>query len=173
MGDFTLRAMHAVGEQAKSSLLSSSGVGASYQASNWGAALSYAQFKSDTGLPLKAFVGGGNVLVGNAKINLSYGSHNADTTTSLTTKNNTLGVGVTLPLSPSVDWIATLYQVKRSRTAAADDGFNRAVSFLEYKLSKTSRLYAELDYTKWKTGYQAAGLKSTASGVSFGVMHSF
>jgi predicted porin len=172
-GDFTVRAMHAFGEQGNSSALSSSGVGGSYQASDWSAALAYAQFKDAAGLTLKGYLGGVGATLGTTKLNLSYGSHEAETTTTTKTRNRTLGLGGTVPLTGEMDLILTAYQVKRTRTAAVDDGFNRMVSFLEYKLSKRTKLYAELDYTKWKNAYQGANLKNTASGLSLGIVHTF
>jgi predicted porin len=173
-GDFTLRAMHAFGEQAgNSSALSSSGVGGAYQTADWGAALAYAQFKNAAGLTLKGYLGGLNAMLGSTKFNLSYGSHEADTTLTAKTRNRTFGLGATVPLTGEIDLVLTAYNVKRTRTAAVDDGFNRVVSFLEYKLSKRSKLYAELDHTKWKNAYQGAGLKDTATGLSFGILHTF
>ena len=78
-----------------------------------------------------------------------------------------------MPLSSAIDLIVTHYQVKRDRTALVDDGFNRTVAFLEYKLSRRTKLYTELDQTSWKNGYQRAGLKGSATGLSVGVMHTF
>lgn len=173
-GDFTVRAMHAFGEQAgNSSALSSSGVGGAYQTNDWSAALAYAQFKNAAGLTLKGYLGGVGATLGTTKLNLSYGSHEAETTATAKTRNRTIGLGATVPLTGEMDLILTAYQVKRTRTAAVDDGFNRMVSFLEYKLSKRTKLYAELDYTKWKNAYQGAGLKNTASGLSLGILHTF
>lgn len=171
--NFSVRAMHAFGEQAgNSSNLSSSGVGAGYQSGGYAAALSYAQFKNAAGLSLKGYLGGASAMLGTS-IALTYGSHEAETSSVAKTRNRTLGLGGTVPLAASVDLILAHYQVKRTRMAAVDDGFNRTVAFLEYKFSKRTRVYAELDQTRWKNGYQGAGFKSSASGVSAGVVHSF
>jgi predicted porin len=172
-GDFTVRAMHAFGEQSNSSALSSSGVGAAYQTSAWNAALAYAQFKNAAGLTLKGYLGGVGAMLGSTRLSFSYGSHEAETTLTAKTRNRTLGLGATVPLSGEIDLVLSAYQVKRTRTAAVDDGFNRMVSFLEYKLSKRTKLYGELDYTRWKNGYQGAGFKDTATGVSAGILHTF
>lgn len=172
--DFSVRAMHAFGEQAgNSSRLASSGLGAGYQSGGYTAALSYAQFRNAAGLSLKGYLGGASAMIGGNKIALTYGSHEAETSATAKTRNRTLGVGGTVPLGASVDLILAHYQVKRTRTAAVDDGFNRSVAFLEYKFSKRTRAYAELDHTRWKNGYQGASFKSSASGVSAGVVHSF
>lgn len=173
-GPVNLRAMQAWGEQAGSSgKLSSTGVGAGYQSGGYAATLAYAQFKNAAGLTLKGYLGGASAMVGNSKLSVTYGSHEAETTATARTRNRTLGLGGTVPLNAHWDLVLAHYQVKRARTAAVGDGFNRSVGFLEYKLSKRTRLYAEVDHTRWKNGYQGAAFKSSASGVSAGVVHSF
>ena len=169
-----MRAMHAFGEQAgNSSNLSSTGASAAYQTANYTANLAYAQFKNATGLTLKGYFGGVSGMLGNTRLSLTYGSHEAETTATAKTRNSTLGLGGTIALNTSMDLILSHYQVKRTRTALVDDGFNRTIAFLEYKLSKRSKVYAELDRTGWKNNYQGVGLKSSATGVSLGVMHTF
>ena len=173
-GDVSVRAMHAFGEQAgNSGNLSSTGVSAAYQTANYAANLAYAQFKNATGLTLKGYFGGVSGMLGDTRLSLTYGSHEAETTATAKTRNSTLGLGGTIPLTASMDLILSHYQVKRTRTALVDDGFNRTIAFLEYKLSKRSKVYAELDRTGWKNNYQGVGLKSSATGVSLGVMHTF
>jgi predicted porin len=103
----------------------------------------------------------------------TYGSHEAETTITAKTRNNTLGMGANLAPNANIDLIVTHYRVKRTRTALVEDGFNRTLAFLEYKLSKRTRLYAELDQTRWKNGYQGVGFKSSASGISTGIVHTF
>lgn len=172
--DFTVRAMHAFGEQPDgTSQLSASGLGLAYQSENYTATLGYGQFKSATDLRLKGYVGGVSGKLGNNKLSLTYGRHEGEASTTAKTRNTTLGLGGTVPLGSSVDLVLSHYIVKRTRTAKLADGFNRSVAFLEYKLSKRTRLYAELDYTKWKDGYLAAGLPGSSKGISLGVVHSF
>lgn len=172
--DFTVRAIHALGEQSgDAAKLSSSGVGLGYQSESYAATLGYEQFESAAGLTLKGYVGGVSGKLGSSKISLTYGSHEGETSVTAKTRNTTLGLGGTFPLSGSVDLIVAHYRVNRTRTANVDDGFNRNVAFLEYKLSKRTRLYAELDQTNWKDGYQGVGLPGTGSGASLGMVHSF
>ena len=174
LSDFTVRAMHALGEQpGAASSLSSSGLGLGYQAGDYTAALGYAQFKSATGLELKGYLGGVAAKLGSSKLSLTYGSHEAETSATAKTRNRTLGLGGTVPLTDSLDLVLAHYRVNRTRTANVSDGFNRTLAFLEYKLSKRTRWYAELDQTHWKSGYQAATVKSTASGISTGLVHTF
>lgn len=171
--DFTVRAMHAFCEQAvSSSALSSSGLGMSYQTADVAATLGYAEFKSAANLQLKGYVAGISGKFGNAKASLTYGSHEAEITVTAKTRNSTLGFGRTLPLNASVDLILAYYRVNRTRnTTLVDDGYNRTVTFLEYKLSKRTKLYAELDQANWQTGYVAATLPGTANGMSLGLVH--
>ncbi len=173
-GDVSVRVMHALGEQAgNNSNLSSTGVSAAYQTANYAANLAYAQFKNATGLTLKGYFGGVSGMLGSTRLSLTYGSHEAETTVTAKTRNRTLGLGGTIALNANIDLILSHYQVKRNRTALVDDGFNRTIGFLEYKLSKRSKVYAELDRTGWKNNYQGVGPKSSATGVSLGVMHTF
>lgn len=172
--DLTVRAMHAFGEQAgNSSALSSSGVGMTYQTDKLAASLGYADFKSATELQLKGYFGGISGYVGKTKISLTYGSSDAEVSSTSKTGYTTLGLGGTVPLTAKMDVIVAHYRVNRTRTAKADDGYNRTVAFLEYKLSKRSKLYAELDQTSWKDGYVAANLPSSGTGVSLGLKHTF
>lgn len=174
VGDFSARAMYAFGAQPNStSNLSSSGAGLGYQSGAYAASLAYSTLKNVAGLQLKGYVGGVSAAVGAGKVSLSYGDQEAETTATAKTRNKTLGLGGTLPLSANMDLILAHYRVNRTRTANVDDGFNRTVAFLEYKLSKRSLVYAELDQTSWKNGYQGAGLKGSATGVSFGIKHTF
>lgn len=173
-GDFSVRGMHALGEQgASQSKLSSSGLGATYQAGSYNAAVAYTEFKNANGLTLKGYVGGVGAKLGNGKLSITYGSHKAQTSVTATTRNNTFGVGGAMPLTGSLDLVAAYYRVDRSRSGAADDGFGRLIAFLEYKLSRRTLAYAEVDHTSWKNGYQGPGLKSHGTGVSVGVKHVF
>jgi len=172
--DLTVRAMHAFGEQSgKSSALSSSGLGVAYQTGTFAATLAYTDFKSATDLQLKAYVGGISGNIGNSKLSLTYGSHEAEVSGTAKTKQTVLGLGGTVPLTTSMDLILAHYRVERTRTAKADDGYNRSVAFLEYKLSKRTKLYGELDHTNWQTGFVAAGLPGSGNGLSLGLMHTF
>lgn len=173
-GAFGVSAMHAFGEQTNAATrLSSSGLGLSWRTNALSAAGAWTQMRTSTGLELKAWHSGLTGKLGSGSWALSYAKSDAQTTTSANTRNRTLGLGGTLPLSPSLDLVLTHFDVKRERTAAASDGFRRSVAFLEYKLSRRSMVYAELDHTGWKNGYQGTGNKSTSTGVSAGIKHTF
>jgi len=65
-----------------------------------------------------------------------------------------------------LDLLVGHYRVNRSRTAALDDGYNRTIAFLEYKLSTRSLVYLEADSSRWNRDYQGAGLSATSTGFS-------
>jgi predicted porin len=170
----SVRAMHALGEQSgNSAKLSSSGVGLGYASGPVTATLGYQRFKTVAELDLKAYVGGVAAKVGNGRLAITYGNSEANTTATAKTRNKTLGLGGTLPVSANLDLVLTHYRVTRSRTGSNDDGFNRTIAFAEYKLSKRSLVYLEADSTQWKAGYNAAGTKGTGTGLSLGVKHTF
>ena len=53
------------------------------------------------------------------------------------------------------------------------NGYGRLVAFVEYKLSRRTKVYAELDNTRWRNGFQGTTNKATATGISAGVVHTF
>ncbi|MDB5889925.1 MAG: porin, Gram-negative type [Polaromonas sp.] len=173
VGAFSVRAMHAAGESGSNSNRSFNGLGGNYQAGNYSAALSYGQFKTAAGLTLKGYLGGVSAMLGKNRLSVTYGSHNAETTATATTRNRTFGIGGLVPITPQIDLVGAYYKVARTRTAAPDDGFSRVIAFAEYKFSKRTRAYLELDHTRFKTGYETAGTKQNATGTSVGVSHSF
>ncbi|WP_019577422.1 porin [Curvibacter lanceolatus] len=173
-GNTTARVMHAFGNQADSnSKLSSNGASLDYRSNVLQATVAYHQFKTATNLTLNGFVSGIAVPVAAGKLNITYSGHTADTSTTAKTTNKILGLGGTWPLTPQLDLLVSHYRVNRSRTANADDGYNRTIAFLEYKLSTRSLVYLEADSTQWKNAYQGAGLKSSSTGLSAGIKHTF
>ena len=173
-GGLTVRAMTGLGEQVNSSdKLSSQGASLDYSIGNYAASLAYTEFKTVNSLSLKAWLTGVRAQVGAAKLYLSWGTHDAQTTATATTTNETLAVGVQYPISASLNLIVSQYKVDRSRTGLTQDGFDRTIAFLEYSLSKRSMLYAELDNTRWRNNYQGTGNASTGTGMSLGLKHTF
>ncbi len=172
--DLTVRAMHALGEKSgNSSAQSSTGLGMAYLTDKFAATLAYASFESAANLNLNAYFGGVSGKVGSTKLSLTYGSNEAEVSGTAKTKQTTLSLGGTVSVASGIDLILAHYRVERTRTAKADDGYNRTVAFLEYKLSKRSKLYAELDHTNWQTGFVTAGLPGSANGLSLGLLHTF
>ena len=168
--DVSVRAMHAIGA-AKD--LTHSGLSVAYAANSFAATLAFGQYKSATGLALNGYLGGVSVPFDASKVSMTYGSYEAETTATAKTRNTTLSLGGTLAVTESIDLVLAHYRVQRTRTALADDGYNRTMLFVEQKLSKRTRLYAELDFTNWDNNYQGAANNSNASGLSLGILHTF
>ena len=84
-----------------------------------------------------------------------------------------MSAGATWSITPQADLTAAYYKVDRTRTGATDDGYGRLVAFAEYKLSRRTKVYAELDNTRWRHGFQGAANQASATGVSAGVVHLF
>lgn len=169
-GSLTLRAMASAGEDVSGR---STGVAATWDASGLTLSGAYTQFRTLAERKLDAWVLGGGYRIGAARVTLTLGESDAETSPAASTDNRTIGVGLSLPVAPGFELITAYYKVERERTGRADDGFGRAVAFLEYALSKRTRLYAELDATRWKDGYQGPGNKADATGLSLGMVHNF
>ena len=97
----------------------------------------------------------------------------AETAVGKHTVQRVFSAGATWSVTPLFDLTAAYYKVDRSRTGAADDGYGRLVAFAEYKLSRRTKVYAELDNTRWRNGFQGTTNKATATGISAGVVHTF
>ncbi|MDB5931736.1 MAG: putative transrane outer rane porin signal peptide protein, partial [Polaromonas sp.] len=107
------------------------------------------------------------------RVMANAGYNRGETSATAVTRNRLLSAGVNYAATPAVDVLAGYYKVNRNRTAQADDGFNRLLAFAEYKFSRRSRVFLELDTTHWKGNYLGAGNKSTSNGVSLGITHTF
>ena len=110
---------------------------------------------------------------GSVRLAANAGRNKAETAAGRFTVQRVLSAGGTWAATPWVDLTAAYYKVDRSRTGAADDGYGRLVAFAEYKLSRRTKVYAELDNTRWRNNYQGTGNASTGTGMSVGLKHAF
>ena len=173
-GGLTARAMLGVGEVAsQSSALSSHGLGLAYADGGFTVSGAWQTFKDANLRPLDAATLGAAYQWGSVRLAANAGRSKAKTGAATHTEQRVLSAGATWAVLPLLDLTATYYKIDRTRTAAADDGYGRMVAFAEYKLSRRTRVYAELDHTRWRNGFQGAANKRVATGVSAGVMHSF
>ena len=174
LGPVTARAMHGFGEIAGSTSKSSSnGLGVDYQSDNITATGALTQLKDVNDRSLNALNLGGSWLSGPVRLTINFGRNSGETSTTTKTTNKILAGGASYAVTPSIDLIGGYYKVNRTRTAQADDGFIRLIGFIDYKLSARSKVYLELDTTRWKGNYQGAGNKSTSNGLSVGITHVF
>lgn len=173
---FQLRLMHGVGEVAGNSGASSSnGVGLGYKVGGLQMTAAYQDFRNaDDTLGLRGHVlGAAYTLDGGIRVAGIFAQSRADTSATARTEMRTLGLGATVPVGAKVDLTLAHYDVSRERSARADDGYGRTAAFAEYKLSKRSVAYVEVDHTRWQGGFQGAANKARATGVSVGMKHSF
>lgn len=175
VGPVVARAMYSFGEQADSlSRLSTAGLGLDYLSPSLSVTSAYTQFRAADGKELKA----GNLGVtwaatSTLRVMGNVGYNKAVTTAFPEITNNIFVVGLNYAITPAIDLLTGYYQVDRSRSGQADDGFQRVLAFVEYKFSRRSKVYVELDTTKWKGDYLGAGNKSHSNGISLGITHAF
>ncbi len=173
-GRVTARAMYGFGENAAgANLQSSRGAGIAYAAGDLTLSGAYQNFKSPAGLDLDAATLGAAYQLGSFKLTANTGRSKAETTAAARTVQRVHSLGGTWAATSALDLTASVYRLERSRTGFGDDGYTRAILFAEYKLSRRSKLYAELDRTNWRNGYQGAANKNAATGITAGVMHTF
>ncbi|MDD2546364.1 MAG: porin [Burkholderiaceae bacterium] len=173
-GPLTARAMYSWGENAGStSAQSSAGAGLAYAAGDLAVSGAYQSFQSASGLTLQAATLGAAYQLGSVRLALNTGRQAGETSASAETVQRVHSAGATWSATASLDLTAALYRLGRQRTGLQDDGYTRAILFAEYKFSRRTRLYAELDRTHWHQHYQGAANKDRAMGVTAGLLHSF
>ncbi|MBI2771448.1 MAG: porin [Burkholderiales bacterium] len=174
LGPVVARAMYSFGEVAgDTSKQNSAGLGLDYISSGFSVTSAYTEFRDANNRELHAANLGATWLALPAlRVMANIGRNRAETSPTAITSNRLVAVGINYAVTPAVDLIAGYYKVDRSRTGQADDGFRRLLAFVEYKFTKRSKVYLELDSTRWQGNYPVAG-KSTSSGVSLGITHTF
>lgn len=175
IGPVFARAMYSFGETpGDSSKQKSSGLGLDYISSGFSATSAWTTFRDASNRELQAAnLGASWQAMPALKLMANAGYNRAETSATAVTRNRLLSGGVNYALTPAVDVLAGYYKVNRSRSAQADDGFNRLLAFVEYKFSRRSRVFVEFDHTRWKGNYLGAGNKPRSNGVSLGITHSF
>lgn len=178
-GDFAgvnVRVMHSLGEvPGNGDASDSTGVGLGYKAGALQLSAAHQRFRNnDDTLGLRGTVlGAAYTLQGGTRVAGIFGRSRAETSATARTTMRTLGLGATVPAGALVDLTLAHYRVTRERSGRIDDGYGRTAAFAEYKLSKRSVAYAEVDHTRWQGGFQGAANKDKATGVSLGMRHSF
>ena len=175
IGPVVARAMHSFGEVAQSSSRqSTSGLGVDYLTEELKITTAYTRFKDANDRRLVAAnVGASWLALPSLRVMANMGYNRGFTSATAEATNRIVAGGVNYSIAPAIDLLAGYYKVDRHRTAQPDDGFKRLLAFVEYKLSRRSKVYLELDTTRWKGNYLGAGNKSTSNGVSLGITHAF
>ncbi|CAB5686999.1 Outer membrane porin protein BP0840 precursor [Delftia tsuruhatensis] len=173
-GPWTARAMYSFGETAQGGAArSSAGAGLSYTSNPWTVSGAFQRFRTSDRLTLEAATLGAAYQAGSLRLALNTARSDGQTSATSRTVQRVHSAGVTWAATRTVDLTAALYRVDRERSGKASDGYTRALLFAEYKLSKRSKLYAELDRTRWSGGYQGPQGKSQATGLTTGLVHHF
>ena len=175
IGPLVARAMRGFGEVAGSgSKQSVSGLGLDYVTPGLSVTSAYTRFKDVNDRTLNAAnVGVTWLALPSLRVMANMGYNRGATTATTDTTNRVVVGGVNYAITPVIDLLAGYYKLNRERTALADDGFNRVLAYLEYKFSRRSKAYLELDSTHWKGNYLGTGNKATSNGVSLGMTHAF
>ena len=128
-------------------------------------------------LKLKAFTVGGRLTEDDWQLSANFGSNTADNTVVTHIKTDIYSVGTTYAASSAVDLTLGYYNVRRNWTndVKPNAKVNRVIGFAEYKFSKNTLAYLELDYNKWGgdvTQFQGGAANSAAtSGMTIGIKH--
>lgn len=173
-GPVTARAMYSLGENAGSTATQhSAGAGLAYAAGGWVISGAYQRFTTAADLPLRATTLGVAYQFGSVRLAVNTARSHAQMSPAARTEQRTHSAGATWSATNTIDLTAAWYRVERERTGARDDGYSRTMLFAEYKFSRRTKLYAELDRTHWYAGYQGATAKNRATGISSGIVHTF
>ncbi len=128
-------------------------------------------------LKLTAYTAGGRVILGDWQFAANYGSNTADNTVATQIKTDVYSVGTTYSATQAIDLTLGYYNVNRSWTndVKPTATIDRVIGFAEYKFSKQTLAYLELDYNKWggdETQFQGgAANKKTTNGFTIGLNH--
>jgi predicted porin len=128
-------------------------------------------------LKLTAYTAGGRLTLGDWQIAANYGSNTADNSATTQIKTNISSIGTTYAATQAVDLTLGYYNVNRSWTSDVkpNASIDRVIGFVEYKFSKQTLAYLELDYNKWggdETQFQGGvANKATTSGFTIGLNH--
>ena len=173
-GPVTLRAEYALGEVAGSTRNGSAqAVGMSYIQGPLILGAAYTQRKpAPTFLDNKNWTVGGGYRIGDVGIYLGYIDEKQATATIDTTTKNEWG-GVRYKLTTAMELTAAYYRTKTSTAGVAG---KRDLAMLggAYSLSKSTRLYADIDNARLSgTTSTAAAGQTLMTGISAGVFHAF
>lgn len=130
-------------------------------------------------LKLTAYTVGGRYTLGDWQFAGNFGSNTVDRAATIQIKTDIYSLGTTYAATPKLGLTLGYYNVKRTWTdnAKPKAKIDRVIGFTEYKLSKRSLVFLELDRNKWggdATQFQgSAANKSIANGLTLGIDHTF
>lgn len=130
-------------------------------------------------LKLTAYTIGARYTVSDWRFASNFGSNTADRTTTTQIKTDIYSLGATHAITPALDLTLGYYRVNRSWTSNVkpEAKVNRVIGFAEYKLSKHSLVFLELDRNQWggDVAQFRGGIanKPASNGLTIGVDHMF
>lgn len=173
-GPLTGSLMYGFGEaEGNTSAQASTGAALRYAAGPLTLSGAIQQFRSAADRKLDAATLGAAYRVGQFSVMANIGRHQAHISDTARTTQQVFTAGAKMDVTAAVTLSAGYYRVDRERTALQGDGYRRGLLLAEYKLSPRSRVYAEADHTRWRDGYQGAGNRARATGMSLGMTHTF
>lgn len=102
-------------------------------------------------LNLTATTVGGRLTLGDWQISSNFGSNRAENTVTTNIHTNIYSIGSTYAATPALDLTLGYYLVTRhwSANAKPDADIHRVIGFAEYKFSKKTLAYLELDWNRF------------------------
>ena len=133
----------------------------------------------DSSLKLTAYTAGGRYTTGDWQFAANYGSNTADVTATVQIKTAIYAAGTTYSIAPAIDLSLGYYKVKRSwsENVKPEASINRLIGFVEYKFSRRTLAFLELDHNQWGGDagqfQNGAANKTTSAGMTLGLDHRF
>ena len=102
-------------------------------------------------LKLTAYTAGGRLTLGDWQFAANYGSNRADNTVTTNINTDIYSLGTTYAATAAIDLTLGVYRVARDWSAHAkpDADIHRVIGFGEYKFSKNTLAYLELDWNRF------------------------
>lgn len=126
-------------------------------------------------LKLSAYTAGGRLSLGDWQIAANYGSNRAENTVTTNINTDIYSLGTTYAATAALDLTLGYYRVTRDWSAHAkpDADIHRVIAFGEYKFSKNTLAYLELDWNRFGgdvTQFQGgAANRARTSGITVGL----
>lgn len=187
-GAFTGRAAYAAGEQTGgTSNGSTQALGLNYDNGPISLGGAYTQTKDKAGLgnDTENYTLGGAYKIGAVKLSAGYANEERTAVAASDSKGKWAWAGAAYQVSPVLEVSAAYYQVKNERATLSNGKKDQFMLASIYSLSKRTKLYAEIDHSKFSGDYLAntGAASSTSSmdinnnknqlGVSAGMVHYF
>jgi predicted porin len=172
-GGLTVRAEYALGEVADDANKGTAkGAAFSYTGSTLLAAGAYIHKETPAGFANDMFVAGGGFKWKAVTVKAGVSRERQDTAAAGTYQNETRFGGINYQLSKPLDLTAAIY--RSSYDSAAGSGWRQLIiAGGAYYFSKTTNLYAEVDFNRYDGALIPSSKQTSQRGLSLGIMHAF